>query len=50
MAKKKRSTLEREEKLFADKYIGFANCSVDRIVPPVSEASGIDVAVEKYFE
>lgn len=42
--------LKDEEKLFADKYIGFANCSVDRIVPPVSEASGIDVAVEKYFE
>lgn len=42
--------LNDEDKAFADQYVGFANCSVDRIVPPVKDASGLDVSVERYFE
>lgn len=37
------------DKEFANEYVGFANCSVDRIVPPVSD-NGLDVSVERYFE
>ena len=35
---------------YADQFVGFANCSVDRIVPPVSDANSLDVAVEAYYE
>lgn len=43
--------LNNEDKAFADKYVGFANCSVDRIVPPcVAEGGALDVSVERYFE
>lgn len=30
--------------------VGFADCSVDRIVPPVAAAEGADVHVEKFYE
>lgn len=39
-----------EEKAWADKYIGFADCAVDRIIPPVRSENPIDVVVEKYCE
>lgn len=39
--------LERE---YADNYIGFPNCSVDRIVPPFKSDNIIDVVVENYYE
>lgn len=42
--------LTEEDIAFADEHVGFANCSVDRIVPPVCEANGIDVSVERFFE
>ena len=42
--------LNDEDKAYADEHVGFANCSVDRIVPPVCEENGIDVSVERYFE
>lgn len=40
-----------EDKLWVDQHIGFANCSVDRIVPP-SEPSrkSLDVRVEEFHE
>ncbi len=38
------------EKEYADNYIGFPNCSVDRIVPPVKSDNIIDVVVENYYE
>lgn len=42
--------LSEEEKAFCEKYIGFADCSVDRIVPPVRSENPVDVVVEKYCE
>lgn len=42
--------LSDEEKAYADEYVGFADCSVDRIVPPVRSENPIDVVVEKYCE
>ena len=39
-----------EEKAYADKYIGFPDCSVDRIVPPIRSENPIDVVVEEHFE
>ena len=39
-----------EEKAYADKYIGFPDCSVDRIVPPIHSENPIDVVVEDHFE
>lgn len=42
--------LSEEEKAYCDQYIGFADCSVDRIVPPVRSENPVDVVVEKYCE
>lgn len=42
--------LSDEEKAYCEQYIGFADCSVDRIVPPVRSENPIDVVVEKYCE
>lgn len=42
--------LSEEEQAWADEYIGFADCAVDRIVPPVRSENPIDVVVEKYCE
>ncbi len=35
---------------YAEKKVGFANCSVDRIVPPIRCENPIDVSVEDFFE
>ena len=43
-------SLSDEAKAFADQYVCFADCAVDRIVPPVRSANPIDVVVERYFE
>ncbi|MDO4323416.1 MAG: mannitol-1-phosphate 5-dehydrogenase [Lachnospiraceae bacterium] len=37
-------------KAFADEYVGFPDCAVDRIVPPVKSENFIDVVVETYYE
>jgi len=42
--------LSEEEKAYCEQYVGFADCSVDRIVPPVRSENPIDVVVEKYCE
>ncbi|MCI5623920.1 mannitol-1-phosphate 5-dehydrogenase, partial [Anaerostipes sp.] len=42
--------LNDDEKSYADKYVGFPDCSVDRIVPPVRLDNPIDVVVENYYE
>ncbi len=42
--------LSEEEKAYCEKNVGFADCSVDRIVPPVRSENPIDVVVEKYCE
>ena len=31
-------------------HVGFPDCSVDRIVPPVRSENPIDVAVERFYE
>lgn len=42
--------LSEEERSYCDQYVGFADCSVDRIVPPVRSENPVDVVVEKYCE
>ena len=42
--------LSEEEKAYCEAYVGFADCSVDRIVPPVRSENPVDVVVEKYCE
>lgn len=42
--------LSEAEKAYCEQYVGFADCSVDRIVPPVRTDNPIDVVVEKYCE
>ncbi|KIJ48460.1 hypothetical protein M422DRAFT_45392 [Sphaerobolus stellatus SS14] len=39
---------------WAEEYVGFANCSVDRIVPPLDDDNGkekeIDIGVDRFYE
>lgn len=42
--------LSEEGKAYADEYVGFPDCAVDRIVPPVKSENFIDVVVESYYE
>ncbi|WP_317855723.1 mannitol-1-phosphate 5-dehydrogenase [Chakrabartyella piscis] len=42
--------LDADTKAYTDAYVGFPNCSVDRIVPPVKSENFIDVVVENYYE
>ena len=42
--------LDEKGKAYADQYVGFPDCSVDRIVPPVKSENFIDVVVENYYE
>lgn len=35
---------------YVKQHVGFANCTVDRIVPPFDSDTILDVAVEEYFE
>ena len=42
--------LNETELEYLDKYVGFPNCSVDRIVPPVKSDNILDVVVENFHE
>lgn len=42
--------LSQEGCTYADAYVGFPDCAVDRIVPPVKSENFIDVIVERYHE
>lgn len=44
------SHLTDEQKSYADEYVAFPDCSVDRIVPPIKSENPIDVVVEKFYE
>ncbi|KAJ7250462.1 mannitol dehydrogenase domain-containing protein [Mycena haematopus] len=55
LAEKVRAHLEGDDAAWAAEHVGFANCSVDRIVPPFSPEdhgaeSTLDVGVEEFFE
>lgn len=39
-----------EEINYVEQYVGFPDCSVDRIVPPVKTENFTDVVVESFFE
>ena len=42
--------LDEAQRDWCEQYVGFPDCSVDRIVPPVKSENPIDVVVESFFE
>lgn len=42
--------LSDEDKVYADQYVGFPDCVVDRIVPPFRSENFVDVMVERHCE
>ena len=44
------SNLEGKDKEYCQQWVGFPDCSVDRIVPPVRSDNPVDVVVEAFYE
>ena len=42
--------LPEEERIYAKTYVGFPDCAIDSIIPPVQDAAPADVTVERYCE
>ena len=42
--------LDEEQQAYCDQYVGFPDCSVDRIVPPIHNEIPTTVVVENYYE
>lgn len=42
--------LDEAQRDWCEQYVGFPDCSVDRIVPPVKSENPIDVVVRRFFE
>ena len=42
--------LDEDQQAYCDKYVGFPDCSVDRIVPPINNEIPTTVVVENYYE
>ena len=42
--------LDTDQQAYCDKYVGFPDCSVDRIVPPIRNEVPTTVVVENYYE
>lgn len=43
-------SLDEEDVKWCDEHVGFADCAVDRIVPPIPTEDPIDIVVEEFFE
>lgn len=42
--------LDEAQQAYCETYVGFPDCSVDRIVPPLRSENPIDVVVERFYE
>lgn len=42
--------LSDEDRAYADAYVGFPDCAVDRIIPPVDGVAAAEAVVERYHE
>ncbi|WP_307756521.1 mannitol-1-phosphate 5-dehydrogenase [uncultured Alistipes sp.] len=42
--------LDDAQRAWCEQFVGFPDCSVDRIVPPVKSENPVDVVVERFFE